>query len=221
MQLRVALALATAVAVLPLFDLPSLPSTLAGLAPIALRELLVGMLIGFIASLALSAIQFAGQLLDINMGLAMVNVLDPMTNTQVPIMGNFLHLIAMLIFLSINGHHMLLRALMDSYALVPVGTAVLSDALSHSLIEVAANLFVVGLKVAAPVLGALFLTTVALGLLNRAVPQMNVFVIGLPVQLAVGVFMLMVALPLYVSFLQVIFRGMSADILAALRLLGG
>jgi flagellar biosynthetic protein FliR len=220
-QLRVALALATAAAVLPLFGPPLIPTTLAGLAPMALQELLVGMLIGFIASLALSAIQFAGQLLDINMGLAMVNVLDPMTNTQVPIMGNFLHLVAMLIFLSINGHHMLLRALMDSYALVPVGTAALSDALSRSLIEIAANLFVVGLKVAAPVLAALFLTTVALGLLNRAVPQMNVFVIGLPVQLAVGIFMLMVALPLYLSFLQVIFRGMSADILTALRLLGG
>jgi flagellar biosynthetic protein FliR len=179
------------------------------------------MVIGFIAALAFAAVQLAGELMDITMGLSMINVLDPMTNTQMPVMGNFLYILSLLIFFSINGHHMLLQAVMDSYALVPLGTAALTTTLSQALVGMATNLFIIGFKIAAPVLAAVFLTTVALGILNRAVPQMNVFVIGMPVQLAMGLFMVMVALPLYVSFLQVLFRGLGGDILTTLRLLKG
>lgn len=220
-QVRVAISAGAAVVISPLFPDPVMPPNLVGLIPLVLRELLVGMAIGFVASLALAAVQFAGMILDMNMGLAMVNVLDPMTQTQMPIMGNFLYILGLLIFFTINGHHMLIEAVMDSYSLVPIGTASVTPELSFRMVEIAANLFVVGLKVAAPVLAALFLTMVALGILNRAVPQMNVFIIGIPIQLAVGVFMVMVVLPLYVTFLQVIFRGMFTDIYGVLRLLGG
>lgn len=218
-QIRVALAMVTAVVVAPLFTAMAPVESLAALVVLAVRELLVGMVIGFVAALAFAAVQLAGQLLDLNMGLSMVNLLDPMTNTQMPVMGNFLYILAMLIFFTINGHHMLLRAVMDSYALVPLGTANLSPNLAETVANMGANLFLLGFKVAAPVLAAIFLTTIALGVLNRAVPQMNVFVIGMPVQLAVGLFMTMVFLPLYVSFLHVLFNGMSTDILTLLRLL--
>lgn len=220
-QLRVAIAFGTAVVVSPLFREMALPESLPALAALAVRELLVGMVIGFVAALVLSAVQLAGQILDVNMGLSMVNLLDPMTNTQMPVIGNFMFILATLIFFTINGHHMLLQALMDSYALVPVGKAVMTTTLAESVVNMGSNLFLIGFKIAAPVLAALFMTTVALGILNRAVPQMNVFVIGMPVQLGVGVFMLVVVLPLFVSFLHVLFRGMSADILTLLRLLKG
>lgn len=220
-QMRVALAAGTAVVVSPLFSAPPMPDTLVGLIPLVLKELLVGMVIGFVAALAFAALQFAGQLMDINLGLSMINVLDPMTNTQMPVLGNFLYILALLVFFAINGHHALLRAVMDSYALVPVGTAVLSAELSRTLVEIAGGLFVVGFKIAAPVLAAVFLATVALGVLNRAVPQMNVFVVGMPVQFAVGIFILMLVMPLFVSFLRVLFDGMYADILRVMRLLKG
>lgn len=220
-QMRVAISFGVTVVVSPLFQSPPLPNTLVGLVPLAVRELLVGMVIGFVAVLAFTAVQFAGELLDINMGLSMINVLDPMTNIQMPVLGNFLYILGLLIFLSINGHHLLLRALMDSYALVPLGTGTMSAALSESVIRTAGNLFIIGFKVAAPVLAAVFLTTVALGILNRAMPQMNVFMVGLPVQLAMGVFMLMIVLPLYVTFLQTIFRGMFTDVYTSIRLLKG
>ncbi|HYF95562.1 MAG TPA: flagellar biosynthetic protein FliR [Symbiobacteriaceae bacterium] len=220
-QLRVAISFGTAVVVSPLFRDLAMPDSFATLGTMVVRELLVGMVIGFVAALVLSAVQLAGQLLDINMGLSMVNLLDPMTNTQMPVVGNFMYILALLIFFTINGHHMLLQALMDSYALAPIGKAVLTPALAESVVKMGANLFLIGFKVAAPVLAALFLTTVALGILNRAVPQMNVFVVGMPVQLGVGIFMLMVALPLFLSFLHVLFRGMSVDIMTLLRLLKG
>lgn len=220
-QLRVAISFGAALIVSPLFTTMPVPESLAMLGSLAVRELLVGMVIGFVAALALSAVQLAGQLLDLNMGLSMVNLLDPMTNTQMPVMGNFLYILALLIFFTINGHHLLLRAVMDSYAVVPIGTSVLTQPLAEAVVNMGGNLFLIGLKVAAPVLAAVFLTTLALGVLNRAVPQMNVFVIGLPVQLAVGMFITMVFLPLYVSFLHLIFRGMSEDILTVLKLLKG
>lgn len=218
-QIRVALAMVTAVVVAPLFAAMEPVQSLVALVVLAVRELLVGMVIGFVAALAFAAVQLAGQLLDLNMGLSMVNLLDPMTNTQMPVMGNFLYILALLIFFTINGHHMLLRAVMDSYALVPLGSASLSPNVAETIANMGANLFLLGFKVAAPVLAAIFLTTIALGVLNRAVPQMNVFVIGMPVQLAVGVFMTMIFLPLYVSFLHVLFNGMSTDIMTLLRLL--
>lgn len=220
-QLRVAIAFGTAVVVSPLFRDVPVPESLGALGTLVVRELLVGMVIGFVSAVLLSAVQLAGQILDVNMGLSMVNLLDPLTNTQMPVIGNFLYILSILIFFAINGHHMLLQALMDSYALVPIGKAVMSTTLAESVVKMGADLFLIGFKVAAPVLAALFLATVALGIVNRAVPQMNVFVIGMPVQLAVGVFMLMIVLPLFVSFLHVLFRGMAGDILTLLRLLKG
>lgn len=220
-QLRVAIAFGTAVVVSPLFRELPMPDSLGALATLVVRELLVGMVIGFVAAVVMSSVQLAGQILDVNMGLSMVNLLDPMTNTQMPVVGNFLYVLSILIFFTINGHHMLLQALMDSYALVPIGKAVITPTLAESVVKMGSSLFLIGFKVAAPVLAALFLTTVALGVLNRAVPQMNVFVIGMPVQLGVGLFMLMVVLPLFVSFLHVLFRGMSVDIMTLLRLLKG
>lgn len=220
-QLRVALAFATAMVIFPLFTPPVMPPTLLGLAPMALQELLVGMIIGFVSALTLAAVQLAGQLLDLSMGISIANVLDPATNTQMPILGNFLYILAILVFFTINGHHVLLQSIMDSYVLVPVGKVVMTTSLSEAMVGMAGNLFILGFKIAAPVLAAVFLTTVALGILNRAVPQMNVFVVGLPVQLAMGIFILMVVLPLYVTFLQVVFRGMFDDILRMLQLLKG
>jgi flagellar biosynthetic protein FliR len=220
-QIRVAIAFAAAVVVAPLFTAFPMPESLVSLGMLAARELLVGMVIGFISALTFSAIQLAGQLLDINMGLSMVNLLDPMTNTQMPVMGNFLYILALLIFFTINGHHTLLRAIMDSYALVPLGTSTLSPPLSEAVVKLGSSLFLIGFKVAAPVLAAVFLTTLALGVLNRAIPQMNVFVIGMPVQLAMGIFITMVFLPLYVTALHVIFNGMDGDMLSIIKLLKG
>lgn len=218
-QVRVALALAVALLLLPLLPPPLTDASLISLIPLAARELLVGMLIGFVAALVMGAIQFAGQLLDMGMGLSMVNVLDPLSNTQVPVVGSFLHLLAMLIFLTVGGHHMLLHALVESYAILPPGSAVAGEPVHRWLVEAAAGLFVTGLKVAAPVLAALFLSMAALGMLNRAVPQINVFIVGLPVQLAVGSFMLLVGLPLYVAFLRVLFGGMNSELHQLLRLM--
>jgi flagellar biosynthetic protein FliR len=220
-QVRVALSFAIGLLLHGLIPQPAPVVNLIQLVPLALKELLVGMLIGFVVAMAFAAFQFAGELLDINIGFTMMNVLDPVTNTQSPLLGNFLYILALLVFFTINGHHMLFRALLDSYQVVPVDGAALTGALTEHLVQSAAKIFAIGLQVAIPVLAALLLTAVALGIINRTVPQMNVFVVGLPVQLFVGTALLAVILPLYLAALRGVFGGLFDDILLVIRLLKG
>ncbi|HLO01864.1 MAG TPA: flagellar biosynthetic protein FliR [Symbiobacteriaceae bacterium] len=220
-QVRVALSFAIGLLLHGLIPQPAPAVNLVQLVPIALKELLVGMVIGFVVAMAFAAFQFAGELLDINIGFTMMNVLDPMTNTQSPLLGNFLYILALLVFFTINGHHMLFEAIMDSYRVVPVDGAVVSGALTDHLVQSAAKIFVIGLQVAIPVLAALLLTAVALGIMNRTVPQMNVFVMGLPVQMFVGIALLAVILPLYLAALRAVFGGLFDDIQLVIRLLKG
>lgn len=220
-QVRVALSFAIGLLLHGLIPQAPPAASLVQLIPMAFRELLVGMLIGFVVAVAFAAFQFAGELLDINIGFTMMNVLDPVTNTQAPLLGNFLYILALLIFFVINGHHMLFQALVDSYRAVPVDAAVLTTALADHLVQSGAQLFVIGLQVAIPILAALLLTAVALGIINRTVPQMNVFVMGLPVQMFVGVALLAIILPLYVAALRAVFGGLFDDIQLIIRMLKG
>ncbi len=220
-QMRLAVSFAVAMIVSPLFQEVPPVTTMAALVPLAVQELLVGITVGFVSSLLFSVVQLAGQLLDISMGLSIMNVLDPLTNQQMPVLGNLLYMVSILIFFGLNGHHTLIRAVMDSYVLVPLGTAVFNAAAAQSIVALGSQLFLIAFKIAAPILAAVFLTTLALGVLNRAMPQMNVFVVGMPVQFAAGLVLLVIVLPLFVSFLQVLFRTMFDEILTVLRLLKG
>lgn len=220
-QLRIALAMGLALLVMPLVLGSSLPSNLIELTPLVVKEVLVGIMIGFIATLIFAAIHLAGELLDIDMGLSMMNVLDPMSGTQVPLVGNFKYLLALLVFLAINGHHTLIIGIVRSYEVVPLGGMVLGPEVSEAIMDIMSGVFASALKIAMPVLGALFLTTVALGVINRAMPQMNVFVIGMPAKLGIGVLMLAAGLPMYVGFLEVLFDSLSGELSRVLFLLGG
>lgn len=220
-QLKIVLALGTALILFPVVPVQTLPLTLPGLIPLGIGELLIGLIIGYISSLIFAAVQLGGQLLDTEMGFGIVNVLDPQSGLQLPLMGNFQYLLALLIFLVTNGHHLLLLALSDSYAAIPIGGLRLGPGLTGVVIDLFAQLFVVALKISAPAMVALFLTSVALGVIARAVPQMNVFVVGIPIKLITGILVLMVGLPLYLAALERFFDGVYGDIFRVMRLLGG
>lgn len=220
-QVKIVLALGTALILFPVVPVQSLPDTLVSLIPLGIGELLIGLIIGYISSLIFAAVQLGGQLLDTEMGFGIVNVLDPQSGLQLPLMGNFQYILALLVFLITNGHHLLLLALSDSFVAVPVGGLRISAGLTAAVVDLFAHLFVVALKISAPTLAALFLTSVALGIIARAVPQMNVFMVGLPVKLVTGILVLMVGLPLYLAVLERYFDGVYGDIFRVMRLLGG
>jgi len=179
--------------------------TNSGMFLIALgMEVLIGYTLGFVAYVIFAGIQLAGQLMDMQMGFGIVNVIDPQSGTQVPLIGNFQYLLAIMIFLGVNGHHLLLRALNDSYQLVPVLGTSYDGQILEFMMEMGLYMFVIGLKLAAPVVAALFMADLALGFVARTVPQMNVFVVGLPLKIGAGLLMVMMTLPVFIWFIQIL-----------------
>ena len=179
-------------------------------------ELIVGLILGFVSSLIFSAIQMAGQLLDMQIGFGIINMIDPLSGQQAPLIGNFKYILALLVFLATNGHHVLLAALFASFKIIPVTGIVVNVAITKFIVDLVGGLFILALKISLPVIVALLLTDVALGILARTMPQMNIFVVGVPGKIIIGIFVLSIALPFYIFFLEMAFDGMYKNIFSLL-----
>jgi len=177
-------------------------NSLFQLVGIAFKELLVGLIIGFVFMLILLAAQAAGSVVGYQIGLYLANVLDPNTHSQVSVIGQFWFLVAMLIFLTINGHHMIISAYSDSFELIPPGYVAMNGAVGEMMIKYTAYLFVIALKIASPVMITLFLTDVALGVVAKMMPTMNVFFVGFPIKIGVGLMVLAMSLPIVAYVLE-------------------
>jgi flagellar biosynthetic protein FliR len=171
----------------------------AGYILAVIREILAGLLLGYTAYLFFSVVQTAGAFIDLQMGFGMANVIDPMTGASAPLIGNMKFMIATLIFLSINGHHYLLMALLRSYEWIPLSNSlfgrIYGGSISDFLVRTFADTFMLALQMSAPLVAAMFLTDVALGFLAKTAPQYNVFVIGMPLKILVGLILLIVMMP--------------------------
>jgi flagellar biosynthetic protein FliR len=162
-------------------------------------EILIGLLLGFVGYLMMTVVQTAGSFIDIQIGFGIANVLDPMTGASVPMLGNFKYMIAMLLFLSMNGHLLLLEAIFQSYDWIPISNdffmRLYSGSISEFLIRTFSQSFVLAFQMSAPLVVALFLTDVGLGFLAKTAPQFNIFVIGVPLKIFLGLIMLMLIVP--------------------------
>ncbi|CAH1197824.1 Flagellar biosynthetic protein FliR [Paenibacillus plantiphilus] len=181
----------------------------AGYILIIIREILAGVLLGFVAYLFFTVVQTAGAFIDLQMGFGMANVIDPMTGASSPLMGNFKFMIATLIFLSVNGHHLLLSALMRSYEWIPLSNElfgrIYDGSISDFITKTFAETFLLAFQLAAPLVVAMFLTDVGLGFLARTAPQYNVFVIGIPIKIIVGLLMLVIMMPGLITIFEHLF----------------
>lgn len=151
-----------------------------------LGELLLGLVLGLIVRILFAAIQTGGQLIGFQMGFAMVNVVDPSTGVNQAVTAHFLYMTSLMVFLSLNGHLYLLHALTASFQLVPPGGLLITPALTEQLFRFSSQIFVLAIKIASPVMIALFLVDLALALVAKAAPQMNVIFVGFPLKIAVG-----------------------------------
>lgn len=194
-----------------------IPDQMLAYAFMVISELLIGLLIGYISTFVFSAVQMAGQLLDMQIGFGIVNVIDPQFGQQIPLVGNFKYILALLVFLASNGHHVLLSALFDSFKMIPVTGVVFNTHIVELVVDMMFTLFITALKISLPILSALLLTDMALGILAKTMPQMNIFIVGIPGKIIIGLFVLALAMPVYIAFLEVGFNGMYRDIY---RLLG-
>lgn len=181
------------------------------------KETLVGVLMGFLASMVFSAVTMAGSYIDLAMGLGFAQQVDPLTKERTAVMGQLQTLTATLIFLCVNGHYIMITGLADSFSVIPIGAMTFSPVAAQGLLMVFSGVMIAALKISAPVVGILFITDIAMGIMARTVPQMNVFNVGFALKLAVGLLVVIVVLPSTAAIVVGLFAGMHRDFVVLLR----
>ena len=177
----------------------------------------IGFVFGFIAFLVFVGIQFAGEVMDLQVGFSIVNVINPMTSQTVSVIGEFQLALGSLIYLTANAHHFLLEGLAGSFNLLPLPYAAITPALENDVMAFFVQAFFMVFQIAAPVAIALFLTNVGLALMARVAPQLNVFAVGFPLQIMIGLSMMIISLPLLEVVLPQVFEQTPRELDAVLR----
>lgn len=178
----------------------------------AVAEVLVGLALGWIASLTFNAIRVAGEMMDLQTGFSMAQLLDPQQGFQVSLLGQLMVILGTLLYLAIGGHLVLLESLAASYNLIPPGGSGLTMADSAVVAKVFVGSFALGFRMAAPILAVLVVTDIALSLVARTVPQLNVFILGFPLKAGVALVALELALPLLSIMMGQVFDQVQTDL---------
>lgn len=179
---------------------------------IIFKELMVGIIIGFISYAFFSAFYVMGQIIDMKIGFGMVNVVDPQNKVQVPLMGNFYYILAFLLLLAFDGHHIVISGLVDSYKFIPIGKFKYTEDVVHLLVNTLSKSFEIGFKLSSPIVAIIFLTDIVLGIMSKTIPQMNVFVVGMPLKVLLGLLIIMVSMPIFYGAMNGIFDLIINDI---------
>lgn len=221
-KVKAALSIIIAIIIFPLVA-PQMPSVkhlhFIEMIFLMIGEAMIGLTIGFVARLVFAAIQVAGDIIGFQMGFAIANVIDPMSYQQVSIITELQYLVAMLLFFTVNAHHLFFQAIIQSYTLIAPLSFHFSGQLMQFIFSISKDMFVIALKLAAPIMAVMIFTNVALGVVARTVPQMNIFIVGFPLQISLGLIFLGITTPLFIRITQGIFRGLEGKIITMMRLM--
>ena len=195
-EARLILGLAISFALTPVLPpLPVIaPDSWLGMLVLA-QQVLIGVCIGFTLRLIFTAVDVAGELIGLQMGLGFASFYDPQTASQTPVMSEFLSLLATLLFLSLNGHLLTLSMLADSFTLLPISATPFAAKGFAAMLSWAATIFSTGVFLALPLIAALLIANIALGVLARVAPSLNIFAVGFPVTIVAGFSVLTLSLP--------------------------
>lgn len=195
-QVKIGLSMLITLIIAPTLSMPPgiEPASMTGLF-ILIQQLLAGLSIGFTMRLIFTAVETGGELIGMQMGLGFASFFDPQNATFTPVVAQFLGIIAILAFLGVDGHLYILSALADSFQSFPISTAQPSAAPLHTLALWGGSIFSYALQLSLPLIGALLITNLALAILTRSAPQLNVFAIGFPITLLIGFAALTLSLP--------------------------
>ncbi len=207
MRTRLVLGLAITLAIAPVLPpMPAVaPATPAGLW-IMLQQMLVGIGMGFAARIIFAAFDLAGEFMGFQMGLGFATFYDPLRGSQTPVVAEFISLIALLLLLAMNGHLLYFATLAQSFVAIPVSAVPLAAESWLNLVQLASRIFSAGLLLALPVVVALMITNLALAVLTRAAPQLNIFALGFPLTLMGGFFVLAISLHYLAEPIQAVFE---------------
>ena len=189
-----------------------------GFAVIIIREGITGLLIGFAASVCNSIILFAGNIIDMDIGLSMAQEFDPMTNSQVTITGNLYQYLLLLMMVVTNMHHYVLRALIDSYQVIPVNGQVFQwDSLAESMTTYMADSFVIAFRIVLPVFACMMILNCILGIMAKVAPQMNMFAVGMQMKVLLGLTVLFLTVMLLPGISDFVFKEMKRMIVSMIE----
>jgi flagellar biosynthetic protein FliR len=183
-------------------------------------EILLGVTIGFTVKMMFAGIQMGAQTVGTQIGFAMARTVDPLSNSSVTVLTQLINLAAMLMFFTTDAHHWYFKGLVDSFHLVPVFNVSFETGVAWYIVQLAANIFIIALKVGGPIIAVLLLTSIALGMAARLTPQMNIFIVAFPLKILVGLLALVFAAPMMISFISQIFDGLGNEIMTLLKLIG-
>lgn len=200
--IRVWVAVLLSIATYPLVKIVVLPE---GISILSLTlglagEIFLGLVLGWLAQLLFAGVRLAGQEIEIKSGLSLIQLVDPHEGGSSGVFSAFLEIMAGMIFFSLNGHHLLVQALASSYNVFPLAGEKFFARVAAGLVNSSGEIFAIALRLSAPVLIGLLLSDVVLGILSRAIPQMNVFMVAQPLQFGFGLVLLMLSLPALVWF---------------------
>jgi len=196
-----------------------LPDTTGGIIWAVIRELFVGFVVGFVGRLVFAGIETGAQFAGVQMGFGSANIMDPISNTSVIITARFHIMFAVVLFLTLNGHHIFISAIVDTFTQVPIGKALLTTNMVQTIINYTGNVFVIAVKISAPITLIMILTNMAMGLLARFIPQVNVFVVSFPITVAVGLVLMAVTIPFIAYAVKGLFDTMTHDIYTIISML--
>ena len=173
-----------------------IPTDLIGLSILLFKELAIGVLIGFTMTLIFVAIEVGGHLLSIQMGLAIANALNPVTKQNAPIIGQFYMFAASMVFLTINGHHYFFTTICYSYNKIPIGLNFsFSSQLTEQLLVLSSSIFLIAFKIIIPIFSVLLIIIMLMGIVAKILPQMNIFMVAMPIKIYIGLALLLALLP--------------------------
>lgn len=207
MRYKVLFTIFTTVIIFPVLTQfnPDIPDHLIEYGFMVAAQFIIGLVLGFIVSVIFTTFQLAAQIYHFQMGFGINSVFDPLSRIQIPVLGQFQYLIAILIFISFRGHHLLIRALYESFELIPFvdfSNPETMQFFSLNLSKIFSSIFLLALKLGFPILSTMFFLSLTLGLLSKASPQMNIFMLGFPLQISIGLITMMVVMPFFIEFIS-------------------
>lgn len=181
--------------ILPPFQLPIDRLTTADMFLLGVKEVMIGLLLGVIPRVMFAAVNFAGTIIGFQMGLSLANVMDPQTDTQVSLIASMETIFITLLFIVLDGHHIFFEALTLSYEQIPIAGFQFSAGKIDILTRIMGDLVIIGLKLGSPIIVSMLLANVIMGFMARSIPQMNVFIVGFPFTIGLGLVMISIGIP--------------------------
>ncbi len=190
------------------------------LSAMAVKEIISGLMLGFMLHLVFYGISYAGTLMGFDIGIAVAEMFNPMDETNTNIIGEIIYVAAVVLFFLINGHHYVIQALVYSFTIIPVGKYTINASVYSLIVQYSGQVFIIAVKIAAPIMVSFFLVHIAEGILARVIPQMQVFFVTQPLKIGLGLLLLALSVPVYVYAIKGLLREFQNNLYSLIQAMG-